>query len=176
MESSVTFIWTYAGRTRDYVTADIGSDVDLMYEKLLNRIVEQGGDTTVTTIPKPRTFEVSVQSVANSKPGSIVCAKIAFMPLELHIRHAKALVLRSVQCMATSERCSESLLNRPVLEPIGRNARDIFLCATDRLVSDVDVGDLALKYPANPDRISGIIEEGVFHSIGGPDEHDKYTE
>ena len=165
-ESSIIFTCTFAQRTRDVVTADIGSEVNLMDETLLKRIVRDGGDVEVKDLHQPRTFSMVV-TTAGDKDVNVVCKKMATMPIELHIRHGKTLVLRNVQWMVTDQGCTESLLSRPVLERIGLVARDVIERAADRLGGEVDVADLG----GGRGRISRIME-GVFHSNGGVDERD----
>jgi len=166
-ESSIIFTCTYAHRTRDVVTADIGSEVNLMDETLLERIVRDGGDVVIKDLREPRTFSMAV-TTANDADVNVKCKKMATMPIELHIRHGKTLVLRNVQWMVTDQGCAESLLSRPVLERIGLVARDVIERAADRLGGEVDVAELG----GGIGRISRIMEEGVFHSNGGVDERD----
>lgn len=160
-ETNFTFTCIFAKHTRDYLTAEIGSDANLMDETPLNLIVQHGAGLTVTTLPKPPTFEVAVHIAANSKPVKILRSKIAIMAVELHIRHGKTILLRNIQWVVTSQRCSESLLSRPVPEAIGINELDILCRSTDRLRGDVDVVDLTSRTLRTPPAYHELLRKGV---------------
>lgn len=93
-ESSTVFACTYAGRTRDFVMTDIGSDVSLMDEKLLTRIFQEGGDVSIQKMPNRKTFYVAVSTSQDAKPISVTCAKKATMTVELYVRHGKTLIAK----------------------------------------------------------------------------------
>lgn len=128
----MSFSCTYTQHKRDYVTADIGSDVNLIDAKPLHRIVSEGGAVDVRELTKTRTFNFAFNTSDTSQPIIVICAKTVVISAELRISHGKMLVLRNVQCMVTDQGCTEALLNRHVPERMGINARDILVRATDR--------------------------------------------
>lgn len=100
---SLVFSCTYANRTRDFVTADIGSDMNLMGDELLDRITAEGGEVEVRDLTPTRVFNVAVQNSDTSQPVNIICHHTATMPVALYIRHGKTLVVRNVAWMVTNK-------------------------------------------------------------------------
>lgn len=120
------------------VTADIGSDVNLMDDKLLQRIIREGGKVDDQELSEPRMFNMAVKT-SNLRPVSVVSKKVAVMPVELHTRHGKTMLLRNVHWMVIKQCCEESLLSRPLLERIGLVARGVIERAAKLLGGVFDV-------------------------------------
>lgn len=146
--------------------------MNLIGDKLLQRILIEIGNVEVSPLSKPQTCNVAVGADGNIKPMYVVFSKTAVMPDELHIRHGKKLVLRNIQWMVTEQPCSESLTDRAILERIGFNAREILGRAADLLGGEFDVADIGNSEDFNTRKLSRIIEYGVFHSNGVVDNHD----
>lgn len=74
------------------LTSDIGAYVNLMDDRLLNRIFKEGGNVEARTLAKPRSLNVAVEKNENSEPVQVIIEKIATMPVELQIRQAREVV------------------------------------------------------------------------------------
>lgn len=121
-----------------------------MDEKLLKRIVRQGGVVTVTVLPKPRTFEFAVQIADISNPVKSYDRRPQSCLFNYMFVSKKTLILRNLQWIVTLQEYSESLLILPVLEGIGLRNRDILTSSTCRLGGE---GYLESSEPSNRDQI-----------------------
>lgn len=99
--SSVLFSCTCDNRTKNFVTADIGFDVNLMDDKLHKEIIAEEGAVEIHDLNPPRIFDVAVQNSNTSESINIICQRMATMPVELHIRHGKTLEMRHVTWMVS---------------------------------------------------------------------------
>ena len=170
-ESSILFNATYADRVRDIVVADIGADINLMGEILLNKLQCAGAKVHVTDLPRPMRYRMAAGTTPKGENAEIVCERTVVADLKLHVRHGSTLVLRNLRWLVTKQDVGEPLLGRPTLEALGLNCADILASAADRLNGETDLRDLYPDLiPAPEGKVARLVQEGVFHSNKGIDD------
>lgn len=144
--------------------ADIGTDVNLMHDKVLQRMISSGSKVHILDLKQSLCQNMATSTSANGDSALIVCERTATFTLELHLRNGSTFVLRNTRWVVTKKVVGEPLLGRPTLEALGLNCVDILGSSAGRLNSETDLSALHANIVDAEEGTVSRLSQGVYHS------------
>lgn len=129
--SSILFRASLGSEVNQTVCADIGADVNLMHQTLLEKGTNEENNFKSGSFSKPVIYKMAAED-ANGAPAKIKCYETIVLDMGLHIRHDTLLMLRNLKWYKTTRAVNEPLLGGPVIEALGRNTSEILAAAADQ--------------------------------------------
>lgn len=163
-EDSAIINATFAGTVTRDTCADLGSDINLLPPDVLSVLISERADVNITVFNVPRQYGMAVQTSTEDKPIYVECDRSVTTTTELHIRHGTSLSLRNVTWLVAKQPTAEPLLNRPVLEALGLDARKALEAACDRYQGNVDVTELLSEPAYREGTVACLMSSGMYHS------------
>ena len=166
-DDSTRIVGNFSNKVPSIMCTDIGSDINLMSEKTLNKLIEEKADISVHKFERPQRYALAALKTKDGTDVYIECDWKVILTTELQIRHAKSLTVQNMPWIVTSQDIAEPLIGRPTLEALGLDVREVLEAAVDHFNGVVDARTLLAGDEYKTGTVARLLASRIYHSEGG---------